>query len=90
VPLLETKYVVDTNVIVAWLLKPDGLSGKIIRSLELELHTPYKTIDELWRNKSEWDRKNSHVDLARFVNQLEYYVHVQPLDSDSLPVRFGD
>ena len=81
--MLETKYVVDTNVMVAWLLKPDGLSGKIIRSLELELYTPYKTIDELWRNKSEWDRKNSRVDLARFVDQLEYYIHVQRVDSNS-------
>jgi predicted nucleic acid-binding protein len=81
--LLETKYVVDTNVIVAWLLKPDGLSGKIIRSLELELHTPYKTVDELWKNKSEWDRKNSRVDLGRFIDQLGYYIRVQPTDFNS-------
>lgn len=81
--MLETRYVIDTNVIVAWLLKPDGLSGKIIRSLELELYTPYMAIDELWKHKSEWDKKNSRVDPARFIDQLAYYIHVQSIDSNS-------
>lgn len=81
--MLEKRYVVDTNVIVAWLLKPDGLSGKIVRSLELELYTPYKAIDELWENRAQWDKKNPDVDLARFIDQLQYFIHVQPIGSDS-------
>ncbi|MDA4122818.1 MAG: hypothetical protein OK456_06530 [Thaumarchaeota archaeon] len=34
---MQTKYVVDTTVIVSWLLSPDKLTAKIVRSLELEL-----------------------------------------------------
>jgi predicted nucleic acid-binding protein len=63
-------------VIVAWLLKPNALSGKIIRSLELELHTPYKAIDELWAHKSLWTRKNPAIELDKFVDQLQYYVNI--------------
>ncbi len=81
--MLETRYVVDTNVIVAWLLKPDGLSGKIIRSLELELCTPHKAIEELWKNRSEWSKKNPRIELTRFIDELEYYVDVRPVDFSS-------
>ena len=81
--MLEKRYVVDTNVIVAWLLKPNGLSGKIIRSLELELYTPYKAIGELWKNRPEWDKRNPNIDLARFIDQLRYYIHVQHVDQNS-------
>ncbi len=51
---MQTRYVVDTNIIVQWLLKPDGLAGKIIKSSELELFTPNKAIDELWENSKDW------------------------------------
>ncbi|MGI0092197.1 MAG: hypothetical protein ACREBS_10855 [Nitrososphaerales archaeon] len=44
---MNTKYVVDTNVLVHWLLKPDGLSEKIINSFTLELFTPSYAIEEL-------------------------------------------
>jgi hypothetical protein len=37
---LQTRYVVDTTIIVSWLLDPDKLTGRIVRSLELELFTP--------------------------------------------------
>ena len=56
--------------------KPNGLSGKIIRSLELELHTPYKAIDELWEHKSLWTRKNPAIDLDKFVGELQYYLNI--------------
>ncbi len=84
--MLETRYVVDTNVIVAWLLKPDGLSGKIIRSLEFELYTPYKAVEELWKHKAEWDKRSARVDPAKFIDQLGYYIHVETIDSDSAPM----
>ncbi len=81
--MLETRYVADTNVIVAWLLKPDGLSGKIITSLELELYTPYKAVEELWKNRSEWSKKNPRIELSRFIDELQDYVDVRPVDFNS-------
>ena len=81
--MLERRYVIDTTVIVAWLLKPNGLSGRIVRSLELELYTPYKAVDELWSHKSEWSRKNPNIDLHKFVDQLQYYLRIQYLKRDS-------
>lgn len=73
------KYVVDTNIIVQWLLKPDGLAGRIIKSLELELFTPNKAIDELWENRVEWSGKKIDADLEEFISALgEYIVIVDP------------
>lgn len=76
---MQTRYVVDTNIIVQWLLKPDGLAGKIIKSSELELFTPNKAIDELWENSKDWIGKKIDIDLKQFTSALcEYIVIVDP------------
>jgi predicted nucleic acid-binding protein len=36
---LQTRYVVDTTILVSSLLNPNKLTGKIVRSLELQLFT---------------------------------------------------
>ena len=79
--MLETKFVVDTSVLAAWLLKPRGLTGKIVRCLELELYTPYKAVEELWEHESEWSTKNPSIDLREFISGLEYYVKIQGSES---------
>ncbi len=71
---MQTRYVVDTNIIVQWLLKPDGLAGKIIKSSELELFTPYKAIDELWENSKDWVGKKIDIDLKQFTSALGAYI----------------
>lgn len=81
--MLGRRYVVDTNVITHWLLKPDGLSAKIIRSLELELFTSFKAVDELWRHRSDWSKKLVGVDVGKFVDSISYYVKVVPVPEDS-------
>ena len=82
--MLETKFVVDTTVLVAALIKPDGLSGKIVRSLELDLYSPHKAIDELWKNSSGWSSKNPSVSLGKFVENLQYFLKLQNVDPNSL------
>ena len=47
---MQTRYVVDTTVIVSWLQDPDKLTGRIVQSLELELFTPYLAVGELWKD----------------------------------------
>jgi predicted nucleic acid-binding protein len=81
--LPQPRYVVDTTVLAAWLLKPDGLTGKIIRSLELELYAPYKSVDELWEHKVEWSSRNPDIDITRFVDQLGVYVSIKNVDQGS-------
>jgi predicted nucleic acid-binding protein len=77
---LETAYVVDTTIIVSWLLNPRKLTGKIVRSLELDLYTPYKAIDELWRHQSEWRTRRRGFQISQFIDALQYYVNVVPVD----------
>lgn len=79
----QPRYVVDTTVLVAWLLKPNGLTGKIVRSLEFELYTPSKSVDELFKHKEEWSGKNPDVDFGRFVEQLEQFVRITEVDQHS-------
>ncbi|MDG6929226.1 MAG: hypothetical protein JRN29_04165 [Nitrososphaerota archaeon] len=54
---MQTKYVVDTTIIVSWLLDPDNLTAKIVRSLELKLFTPYKSVSELRKHQKDWTRR---------------------------------
>jgi predicted nucleic acid-binding protein len=83
---LQTDYVVDTNVLVQWLLNPAGLTGSIIRSLELQLFTPYQAIGELWEHKRDWSRKNPIVNLSDFTSAMEYYVQIvyPPFDPNAM------
>lgn len=80
---MQTRYVVDTTIIVSWLLNPDKLTGKIVRSLELELFTPYKTISELWKHQKEWIRRRPTFDLQQFTDSIGYYVTIEMLAQDS-------
>jgi predicted nucleic acid-binding protein len=85
---LERKYVVDTNVIVQRLLKPDGLAAKIIESQQLELYAPHEMVDELWEHRSEWLKKNVDVDLRTFTDTLGYYVKIvhPPYDVEAVRI----
>lgn len=69
-------YVVDTSVLVSFMLNPNGLCSKIIKSLALTLYTPHQAIDEIWRHKFEWFRKRPFLSLTDFVKNLGYYVIV--------------
>ncbi|MHB1869026.1 MAG: PIN domain-containing protein [Nitrososphaerales archaeon] len=71
-----TKYVVDTNVLVHWLLKPDGLSAKIINSFTLELFTPSYAIEELTDHSKIWIQKNPRVNLNQFVDSLSAFMDI--------------
>ena len=73
---MHIRYVVDTNVLVHWLLKPYGLAAKLIRSLELELFTPYKAVDELWERRTLWSKKQPRVSLNDFIGAVDYYVKI--------------
>ncbi len=77
---MQLRYVVDTNVLVAWLLHPSGLAAKIIRSMELQLYSPYKAISELWEHRNEWVGKKPKVNLREFTEALGYYVTIVPVD----------
>jgi len=82
---LKTRYVVDTNVLVHWLLKPDGLAARIINSSLLELFTPSAAIDELFEHSDEWARKKPRANLAQFVSIISTFMDVvnPPYDSPS-------
>ena len=71
---MQTRYVVDTTILVSWLLDPSKLTGKIVKSLELELATPYEGVDELWEHKAEWTKRRPDFDLQAFADQVGYYV----------------
>jgi predicted nucleic acid-binding protein len=71
---VQTKYVVDTTILVSWLLDPGKLTGKIVKSLELELSTPYKGVDELWEHRTEWTKRRPDFDFQAFTDQIGYYV----------------
>jgi predicted nucleic acid-binding protein len=81
--LLPRKLVVDTNVIVAWLLKPSGLSARIIRSLALDLHTPYKSTEEIWNHRSEWSQRSPGFSTARFIELMRRYMRVEFVERNS-------
>lgn len=84
---MQTRYVVDTNIMTAWLLNPTCTSARIIRSGALELFTPYKAIDELWEHRAEWSRKQPAVRLAEFVDAIGYYISVVYVNQDSTEMR---
>jgi predicted nucleic acid-binding protein len=67
---LQTRYVVDTTVLISWLLDPNKLTGKIVRSLELELFTPYKTVSELSEHRYDWSRRRPSLDLEEFTDAI--------------------
>lgn len=77
---METSYVADTTVLVSWLLSPSKLTGRIVRSLELNLYTPYKAIDELWRHQREWSERRSGLQFSQFMDSVRYYVDVVHVD----------
>jgi predicted nucleic acid-binding protein len=77
---MEIAYVVDTTVLVSWLLTPSQLTGKIVRSLELQLFTPYKAVDELLRHRNEWSARRTTTDFVEFLDALRYYVNVIHVD----------
>lgn len=80
---MRTRYVVDTTILVSWLLDPSKLTGRIVRSLELELFTPYKAVDELWKHQRDWSRRRPNIDLQRFMDSIAYYVKIEMVDQDS-------
>jgi predicted nucleic acid-binding protein len=82
---LRLRYVLDTNVIIQMLLSPDGLASKIIRSMELDLSTPYEAVDELWEHRDDWSKKTD-VSLEEFTSALGYYVKLvyPPYDREAL------
>lgn len=73
---MQTRYVVDTTILVSWLLDPSKLTGKIVRSLELELSTPYKGVDELWEHRADWTKRRPNFDFRAFADQIRYYVRI--------------
>jgi predicted nucleic acid-binding protein len=77
---LQTRFVIDTTIVVSWLLTPDKLTGKIVRSLELKLHTPYMTVTELWKHRADWSHRRPSFDLQQFADTIGYYVRIAPPD----------
>ncbi len=78
---------VDTTLIVSWLLSPDKLTAKIVRSLELELFTPYKTISELWEHRLDWLRRRPTFDLQRFSDGIGHYITQVPVEQDTAEMK---
>ncbi len=80
---MQTRYVVDTTILVSWLLNPNKLTGRIVRSLELDLHTPYQSVSELWKHRDEWSERRPWLDLPAFTDSIGHYVGVEMLEQDS-------
>jgi predicted nucleic acid-binding protein len=80
---VQTRYVVDTTIIVAWLLNPNNLTGKIVRSLELELFMPYMAVNELWEHRDEWTKKKPSLDLKDFTDGIGYYIRTIMIGQNS-------
>ena len=80
---MQTRYVVDTTILVSWLLDPNKLTGKIVRSLELELYTPYQSVSELWTHRDDWSKRRPGVDLPAFTDSIGHYVGVEMVERDS-------
>ncbi|MEM3804385.1 MAG: PIN domain-containing protein, partial [Conexivisphaerales archaeon] len=49
----------------------------------LDLYTPYKAVDEIWKHKDEWLRRRPAISLQNFIDSLGYYVRVVMVDQDS-------
>jgi predicted nucleic acid-binding protein len=80
---LERSYVVDTTELVSFMLNRNGLAGRIIRSLVLNLFTPYMAIDEIWKHREEWFRRRPALSLDDFTDTLTYYVKIVHIERDS-------
>jgi predicted nucleic acid-binding protein len=80
---LQTRYVVDTTILVSWLLDPNKLTGKIVKSLELELHTPYQSVSELWKHRDDWSKRRPGLDLLAFADSIGHYVGVETVEKGS-------
>ena len=80
---LERSYVVDTTELLSFFLNRNGLAGKIIRSFVLDLFTPYKAIDEIWKNRGEWFQRRPNLSLDDFTDTLNWYIKVVHVDRDS-------
>jgi hypothetical protein len=77
---LQTRYVVDATILVSWLLDPNKLTGRIVRSLELELYTPYQSVSELWARRDDWSKRRPGVDLPAFTDSIGHYVGVEMVE----------
>ena len=80
---MQTRYVVDTTILVSWLLDPNKLTGRIVGSLELELYTPYQSVSELWKHRDDWSKRRPGVDLPAFTDGIGHYVGVEMVERDS-------
>ena len=80
---MQTRYVVDTTILVSWLLDPNKLTGRIVKSLELELHTPYQSVSELWKHRDDWSKKRPGLDLPAFTDSIGHYVSVEMVERGS-------
>jgi predicted nucleic acid-binding protein len=80
---MKRAYVVDTNVLVHWLLKPDSLAARIINSLMLDLFTPTVALSELIEHRSEWTAKNPDVAVDDFTTAISSFVQIvrTPVDA---------
>ena len=54
-----------------------------MRSLELNLFSPYKAIEELWKHRKEWTSKNPEADFEKFVDSIGYYIQIHMVEQDS-------
>jgi predicted nucleic acid-binding protein len=80
---LERSYVVDTTELVSFMLNRNGLAGKIIRSLVLDLFTQYIAIDEIWKHKDDWFRRRPNLSLDDFTETLSWYIKIAYVDRNS-------
>ncbi|MEM0118101.1 MAG: PIN domain-containing protein [Conexivisphaerales archaeon] len=80
---IPLRYVVDTTELVRFMLNPDGSTGRIIRSFVLDLYTPYRAIDEIWKHRNEWLRRRPALSLQNFIDLLGNYIKVIMVDQNS-------
>jgi hypothetical protein len=73
---LERSYVVHATELISLMLNRNGLAGRIIRSLVLNLFAPYMAIDEVWKHREEWFRRKPALSLDDFIDTLTYYVKI--------------
>lgn len=73
---MKTKYVVDTNVLVHWLLRPNELAGQIINSYTLELFTPIQALDELTDHKDTWLQKSPDISFTQFGGAIAQFIDI--------------
>jgi predicted nucleic acid-binding protein len=80
---LERSYVVDTTELISFMLNRNGLAGRIIGSLVLNLFTPYMAIDEIWKHREEWFRRKPALSLDDFIDTLNRYIKIVHVDRNS-------